>query len=73
MQNRVSLEINQSLVGSEVEVLVEGTSKSDAQMLTGKTRTNKTVPFAGTRGVDWGTGQVELLKHRPGVSLVRLI
>lgn len=49
VQNKVSLEINQSLVGSEVEVLVEGTSKSDAQMLTGKTRTNKTVLFAGTR------------------------
>ncbi|NMB11423.1 MAG: tRNA (N6-isopentenyl adenosine(37)-C2)-methylthiotransferase MiaB [Firmicutes bacterium] len=48
LQNRISLKRNQELVGHELEVLVEGTSKNDTQLLTGKTRTAKTVLFPGT-------------------------
>ena len=51
LQNKVSLELNQALVGTQVEVLVEGVSKSDSQMLTGKTRTAKTVVFPGNQGL----------------------
>ncbi|MEO9174654.1 MAG: tRNA (N6-isopentenyl adenosine(37)-C2)-methylthiotransferase MiaB [Gaiellales bacterium] len=38
---------NQELVGREVEVLVEGPSRTDAGRVRGKTRTNKTVIFPG--------------------------
>ncbi|MCL4079626.1 tRNA (N6-isopentenyl adenosine(37)-C2)-methylthiotransferase MiaB [Coriobacteriia bacterium Es71-Z0120] len=40
---RTALEKNLALVGSTVEVLVEGSSKRDAAMLAGRTRTNKLV------------------------------
>ncbi|MEN6411181.1 MAG: tRNA (N6-isopentenyl adenosine(37)-C2)-methylthiotransferase MiaB [Veillonellales bacterium] len=43
LQNDISLEINQTLEGRTVEVLVEGTSKNDANILMGRTRTNKIV------------------------------
>ncbi|MEN6567937.1 MAG: tRNA (N6-isopentenyl adenosine(37)-C2)-methylthiotransferase MiaB [Veillonellales bacterium] len=43
LQNDISLEINQALEGRTVEVLVEGTSKNDANILMGRTRTNKIV------------------------------
>lgn len=43
LQNSISLEINKSLEGTNVEVLVEGYSVADEKVLTGRTRTNKTV------------------------------
>ena len=43
--NSILGEISQSYVGSEVEVLVEGNSKSDKTRLTGRTRQNKLVNF----------------------------
>lgn len=43
LQNDVSLAINQALVGTETEVLVEGESKNDANKMMGRTRTNKIV------------------------------
>jgi tRNA-2-methylthio-N6-dimethylallyladenosine synthase len=51
---RIALEKNLSLVGSTVEVLVEGTSKRDAAMLSGRTRTNKLVHAPLPEGVDVG-------------------
>ncbi|MEW5785486.1 MAG: tRNA (N6-isopentenyl adenosine(37)-C2)-methylthiotransferase MiaB [Bacillota bacterium] len=45
IQNKISLELNQALVGETVEVLVEGASKSNPALLTGRTRTNKLVHF----------------------------
>ena len=47
LQNRITWEINQELIGSVQPVLVEGTSKEDPQMLSGRTRTNKLVLFPG--------------------------
>ncbi len=44
----MSLAANEALVGSEVEVLVEGPSKTNAAMLSGRTRTNKLVHFPGS-------------------------
>jgi tRNA-2-methylthio-N6-dimethylallyladenosine synthase len=38
---------NLALVGSELEVLVEGPSRTDGEQLRGRTRTNKTVVFRG--------------------------
>ncbi|RHM56789.1 tRNA (N6-isopentenyl adenosine(37)-C2)-methylthiotransferase MiaB [Mitsuokella sp. AF33-22] len=46
VQNEISLEINTKLLGREVEVMVEGPSKNDAAVWSGRTRTNKIVLFA---------------------------
>jgi tRNA-2-methylthio-N6-dimethylallyladenosine synthase len=56
------------LVGREVEVLCEGSSKTNRQRLTGRTRSNKVVVFAGT---ETDIGQLLDLKsiHSTGFSL----
>ena len=43
VQNEISLAINEQLAGETVEVLVEGPSKTDENVYTGHTRTNKIV------------------------------
>lgn len=43
VQNQISLEINQQLVGMHLEVMAEGPSKNDPNMWAGRTRTNKLV------------------------------
>jgi len=45
-QNIISREINETYVGKEVEILVEGASKNNPEMMTGRTRTNKIINFA---------------------------
>ncbi len=47
LQNSISREINDELLGKEVEVLVEGLSKSSKTTYTGRTRGNKIVNFKG--------------------------
>ncbi len=47
LQNSITKEINQEYIGRIVEVLVEGYSKKDAEKLTGRTETGKTVNFPG--------------------------
>ncbi|MCR5558873.1 MAG: tRNA (N6-isopentenyl adenosine(37)-C2)-methylthiotransferase MiaB [Schwartzia sp.] len=49
VQNEISLSINEKLVGSEAEVLVEGPSRTDESVWTGHTRTSKIVlwPYTG--------------------------
>lgn len=49
VQNEISLSINEKLVGSEAEVLVEGPSRTDESVWTGRTRTSKIVlwPYTG--------------------------
>ncbi len=49
VQNAITEEINGNLKGDVVEVLVEGTSKTNPSMLSGRTRTNKLVVFRHTR------------------------
>ncbi len=49
LQNQITLEINQSQVGQVFEVLVEGSSPKTPELLTGLTRTNKTVNFPGSK------------------------
>ena len=46
VQNAISLAKNQTLIGATVEVLVEGASKTDDKIFTGRTRSNKLVLFA---------------------------
>ncbi len=45
IQNKISLEKNLKLQGKILEVLVEGESKTDKNIFTGRTRTNKLVLF----------------------------
>ena len=45
VQNQISLEKNQALLDSVMEVMVEGPSKNDDSVWTGHTRTNKIVLF----------------------------
>lgn len=45
--NEISLEKNKQYIGQTVEVLVEGPSKNNKNMLAGRTRGNKLVHFAG--------------------------
>jgi tRNA-2-methylthio-N6-dimethylallyladenosine synthase len=51
VQNRISKEINDDLVGKSVEVLVEGLSKNNTEMYTGRTSTNKIVNFRGNEDI----------------------
>jgi len=44
LQKSITLKKNQGLIGSEMDILVEGTSKKGDQ-LTGRTGTNKVVNF----------------------------
>ena len=44
-QNAISREINEALMGAELEVMVEGASKNDPTVWSGRTRTNKIVLF----------------------------
>ena len=45
VQNAISLEKNRALLDSVVEVLVEGASKTDDKIFTGRTRSNKLILF----------------------------
>jgi tRNA-2-methylthio-N6-dimethylallyladenosine synthase len=47
LQREISVEKNRELIGRCVEVLVEGASPRDESRLTGRTRSNKIVHFAG--------------------------
>ena len=46
IQNEISLEKNLALKNTVVEVLVEGASKTDEKIFTGRTRSNKLILFA---------------------------
>jgi tRNA-2-methylthio-N6-dimethylallyladenosine synthase len=47
LQDSISLKKNKKMTGEIVEVLVEGTSKTNSKRLTGRTRTNRIVVFEG--------------------------
>jgi len=47
LQNRISLESNQAQVGKVVEVLVEGPSRKDPDVVTARSRGNRVVHVAG--------------------------
>jgi tRNA-2-methylthio-N6-dimethylallyladenosine synthase len=79
LQREITVEKNRELIGRRVEVLVEGASRKDKSRLTGRTRSNKIVHFAGPdslvgelRGVRISeAGFVALRGHpvRPGSEL----
>ena len=45
LQQKISYEINESLIGRTFEVMVDGTSRKSDEQLSGRTDTNKTVVF----------------------------
>jgi len=64
VQNRISKDINDRLLGSEVEVLVEGPSKSSIKTYTGRTRTNKIVDFKASRDMAGQLVNVRIVKSK---------
>ncbi|MDI3547606.1 MAG: tRNA-2-methylthio-N6-dimethylallyladenosine synthase [Halanaerobiales bacterium] len=51
LQNRISLENNQKLIGEVLEVLVDGESKNNPEMYSGRDRKNKLVIFSKKEGI----------------------
>lgn len=49
LQYSIATEINKSLEGKTVEILVEGTSKTNTERLTGRTRCNRIIIFSGSK------------------------
>jgi len=47
IQDEITLKRNKELVGKELEILVDGKSKNNEDIMTGRTRTNKVVNFRG--------------------------
>jgi tRNA-2-methylthio-N6-dimethylallyladenosine synthase len=62
LQRKISLERNQTVVGSDQEVLVEGISKKDSSKLTGRTRTNRLVHFPSEGGADGSLRTVRITR-----------
>ena len=60
MQCKASLMRNEALVGKTVEVLVDGNSKKDPKILSGRTRTGKTAVFAGDNNLIGKIAQVSV-------------
>ncbi|MGB9802593.1 tRNA (N6-isopentenyl adenosine(37)-C2)-methylthiotransferase MiaB [Desulfofundulus sp.] len=54
-QNEITLSRNQAFVGRVEQILVEGESKTNPEMMSGRTRTNRLVIFPGSRTL---TGQL---------------
>jgi len=60
VQNRISKSKNDLLVGTNMEVLVEGLSKTDPGFYTGRTRTNKIVNFKADRDLTGSMATVRI-------------
>ncbi|NMD42986.1 MAG: tRNA (N6-isopentenyl adenosine(37)-C2)-methylthiotransferase MiaB [Firmicutes bacterium] len=59
-QNEISLRLNRAQLGRTVELLVEGRSKNNPEMLSGRTRTNKLVHFAAAEDLSGRLVTVEI-------------
>jgi tRNA-2-methylthio-N6-dimethylallyladenosine synthase len=62
LQDRHTQEKNSALVGRTVEVLVEGTSRNTPRDVSGRTRSNKIVNFAGGRDLVGKTVRVRVVE-----------
>ena len=62
VQNTISKEINDSYVGKEYEILVEGVSKNNPDMMAGRTTTNKIVNFSPIDAKDGDFVKVRITK-----------
>ncbi len=64
VQQKISKEENDRLVGEVLEVMVEGPSKNDPKMQTGRTRTNKLVHFPGSTELTGKLATVKITEAR---------
>lgn len=64
VQNKWSRKHNEALMGKTVEVLVEGPSKTDSGVMTGRTRGSKTVNFTGVGSKSGDLANVEITDAR---------
>ena len=62
LQNRISYEKNQELVGKTVTVLCDGESKNDPSMLEGRTEQDKIVIFEGDPSLKGKNVTLEIVK-----------
>ncbi|ABO50411.1 tRNA-i(6)A37 thiotransferase enzyme MiaB [Desulforamulus reducens MI-1] len=67
LQNLISLENNQREEGRVLEVLVEGETKTNPDLLAGRTRTNKLVVFQGSGHLPGQLVQIRITKGRPNL------
>jgi tRNA-2-methylthio-N6-dimethylallyladenosine synthase len=65
LQEAISLERNQTRIGAQEQVVVEGLSKRDAAQLTGRTRTNKLVHFHSDDAREGQLRTVRITEARP--------
>jgi tRNA-2-methylthio-N6-dimethylallyladenosine synthase len=70
LQNDISAEDNKEMIGKSVEVLVEGTSKTDESRLTGRTRQNQIVVFGLPERHSLAEGSSSLLGKLTNVDIV---
>ncbi len=60
IQNQISLKKNQEMLGEVVEVLVDGESKNDPEMYSGRDRKNKLIIFPGKKDIKGKIVQVKI-------------
>lgn len=65
LQDSISLEKNKCLEGATQEVLVEGPTKKDKSMLSGRTKTNKLVHFKGHTELEGKVINVRITEAKP--------
>jgi tRNA-2-methylthio-N6-dimethylallyladenosine synthase len=65
LQNRITSEKHQDMLGCEVDVLVEGSGRRDSGLLEGRTRSNHIVHFESTGNLPGDTVKVKISRsHR---------
>lgn len=69
IQNKISLEKNQELLGTKQIVLVEGSSKTDPNTYTARTRTNKIVHFSSPKKLLGKLIALEIVEAKPWTLL----
>lgn len=65
VQNEISLEINQQMVGKTVVVLAEGRSKNNSEFFTGRTESNKLVHFKAPDSMVGNFVPVRIVRAEP--------
>jgi tRNA-2-methylthio-N6-dimethylallyladenosine synthase len=71
--NEIGRGRNEEMRGEIVEVLVEGESKNNPEMLSGRTRTNKLVHFQGHAGLTAQLVHVRILEPQTWVLKGELV
>ncbi len=70
LQDEISAERNKEMIGKSVEVLVEGTSRTNESRLTGRTRQNQIVVFGLPEGHSQAGGSSSLLGKLANIDIV---